>query len=339
MSNVTKNLVVDYYFGLSEPENTQQIEKTIKEEQEYSRFYISLERTVGSLSMLAEEKCPDCVVDGLFKRISEKTRSQINLESLLKNEVEYKKRRNFALLTRFSRVAAIIAIVIGVGATYMPAAKHMRLVSLRNLCQNNLSNIGVAMANYAGDNAGMLPSVGVAAGSPWWKVGSQKETDHSNTRNQWLLVRNGYCDVNDFICPARPVISDGRLKMTDFCSYQKDFPSKDFVNYSFRLANGTPAKIIHIKAQPVAADSNPLFEEMSMDKYTFFKTFKLNDQLRNAKSINHYGSGQNVLFADNSIGFHKDRMQNDDDIYTIHGTESYNGTESPIDSKDVFLAP
>jgi len=76
-----------------------------------------------------------------------------------------------------------------------------------------------------------------------------------------------------------------------------------------------------------------------MDKYTFFKSFRLDDQLRNARSINHYGSGQNVLFVDNSVEFNRDRMHSGDDIYTVRGTESYTGYESPSDEKDTFLAP
>lgn len=339
MSNNMKNLVVDYFFDLCDEQDVEQVEKAIKGDFECSRLYNGLKKTIGQLDSLPEVRCPDILVARMFERLNEKTKSQIDLESLIKNEFEPKKRYNFAVISRFSRIAAIIAIVVGVGATYMPVTRQMRVMSLRNLCQRNLSNIGFGMANYAGDNAGMLPSVASAGNGPWWKVGSQKEADHSNTRNQWLLVRNGYADVNDFVCPARPVIADGRLKMINVCDYQKDFPSKDFVNYSFKLVNGHPVRIANMRGEVLAADSNPLFEESTMDKYSFFKSFKLDDQLRNARSINHYGSGQNVLFVDNSVKFNRDRMQAGDDIYTVKGEESYTGYESPSDDKDVFLAP
>ncbi len=334
-----KHLVIDYFFGLCGEEEKQQVKKAINGDSECSRLYKGLKITVGQLDAMSNIKCPDVVVARMFEKINDKHRTQKDLESLLKSEFGTKKRYNFAVISRFSRIAAVIAIVIGIGATYMPVTRQMRIVSLKNLCQRNLSNIGFGMSNYAGDNAGMLPSVGIAGGSPWWKVGSQKEADHSNTRNQWLLVRNGYADVNDFICPSRPIISDGRLKMINVCDYQKDFPSKDFVNYSFRLVNGNPVQLAGMNRQIIAADSNPLFEESTMDKYTFFKTFKLDDQLRNARSINHYGNGQNVLFTDSSVKFTPDRMMSGDDIYTIRGAESYSGIESPSDDDDVFLAP
>jgi len=334
-----KNLVIDYFFDLCNEQDKKEVEKAIKGDFECSRLYNGLKNTIGQMDDLPDVKCPDVVLARMFARISEKTKSQMDLESLIKNEFGHKKKYNFAIISRFSRIAAVLAIVVGIGATYMPVTRQMRLMSLKSLCEKNLSNIGFGMSNYAADNAGMLPSVASAGGSPWWKVGSQKEADHSNTRNQWLLVRNGYADVNDFICPARPVISDGRLKMIDVCDYQKDFPSKDFVNYSFKLMNGRPVRLVDMKHGILAADSNPLFEESTMDKYSFFKSFKLDDQLRNARSINHYGSGQNVLFVYNSVKFNRDRMQAGDDIYTVRGADSYSGYESPSDDTDVFLAP
>lgn len=334
-----KQLVVDYFFDLCDSSDVKQVEEAIKGDFECSRLYNGLKNTVGQMDSLADIRCPDAVVSRMFARINEKTKSQLDLENLLKSEFEPKKRYNFAVISRFSRIAAVVAIVIGIGATYVPLTRQMRIMSLKTLCQKNLTNIGFGMANYAGDNAGMLPSVGFAGNSPWWKVGSQKDADHSNTRNQWLLVRNGYADVNDFICPSRPVISDGQLKRVDVCNYQKDFPSKDFVNYSFKLVNGHPVTLASMRNQAVAADSNPLFEESTMDKYTFFKSFKLDDQLRNARSINHFGRGQNVLFVDNSVQFNKDRMLHGDDIYTVKGADRYTGNESPSDDKDVFLAP
>ncbi len=339
MSSIMKHLVVDYFFDLCSEQDKQQAEKAIKGDCECSRLYNGLKFTVGQMDHLPQVKCPDVVVARMFEKINDKTNSQKYLESLLRSEFEPKKKYNFAVISRFSRIAAVVAIVVGVGATYMPVTKQMRVISLKNLCQQNLKNIGFGIANYSGDNAGMVPSVSFAGGNPWWKVGSQKEADHSNTRNQWLLVRNGYVDVNDFTCPSRPILSDGRLKMIDVCDYQKDFPSKDFVNYSFKLVNGHPVRLADMKRQVIAADSNPLFEESTMDKYTFFKSFKLDDQLRNARSINHYGNGQNVLFVDNSVDFNRDRMYAGDDIYTVKGTESYTGYESPSDEKDVFLAP
>ena len=315
------------------------LKKAINEDQDCSRLYNGLKKTVGMLNSMPEEKCPDDLVARMFERFEEKSSSQRNLESLLKNEYESKSRRNYVFIGKISKLAAVIAIVIGITATYVPVTKKMRFMALNKVCQQNLASIGASISNYAADNAGMLPSVAADNSSSWWKVGSQNESDHSNTRNLWLLVREGYSDVNDFACPARPMITDKRLKTVNVCDFKRDFPSKDFVNYSFRIIDGNPVRVNSMGRSVLAADSNPLFEENCMDKYTFFKGFELNDQLRSASSINHLGRGQNVIFADNSVSFNRGRNHEGDDIYTVRGTNSYKGSERPSDEDDVFLAP
>lgn len=339
MSNEIKHLIVDYFFNLCEEDASKEVKKAINEDSECSRLYNGLNNTVGMLKTMPQEKCPDEVLARMLDKVREKTTSQKNLEGLLKSEFESKSRRNYAFLGKLSRIAAVLAIVVGIAATYMPVVKKMRFMALNNVCQGNLANIGSAISTYATDNAGMLPSVATSNSSSWWKVGSQQDTDHSNTRNVWLLVRDGYSDVNDFACPARPIISDKRLKTVNVCDYKRDFPSKDFVNYSFRIIDGTPTRIDNMGKIILAADSNPLFEENCMDKYTFFKSFELNDQMRSASSINHSGGGQNLMFTDNSVSFSRDRSHGGDDIYTVKDTHSYNGSERPTEESDVFLAP
>ena len=338
LSNEMKHLIVDFFFGLCDKADALKAEKAVSEDNECSRLYEGLETTVGRLKSLPKTKCPDEVVTRMFEKIRAKTESQKNLETLLRSEFNYKSRRNFAFIGKISKIAAMIAVIVAIGATYAPVTKRMRFMAMNNLCQRNLANIGTAISTYAADNAGMLPSVS-GNGSSWWKVGSQKETDHSNTRNLWLLVRNGYSDVNDFACPARPIISDARLKVVNVCDYNKDFPSKDFVNYSFRIFDNKPVSVANMKRTVIAADSNPLFEENSTDKYSFFKSFHLNDKLLKASSINHSGKGQNIMFVDNSVSFTNSRTFSDDDIYTVQNTSLYSGTERPINDSDVFLAP
>lgn len=338
LSNEMKHLIVDFFFGLCDKQEVSKAEQAVNEDSECSRLYKGLEMTIGRLGTLPKSKCPDEVVTRMFEKIREKTESQKNLETLLRSEFNYKSRRNFAFVGKITKIAAIIAVVVAIGATYAPVTKRMRFMAMNNLCQRNLANIGTAISTYAADNAGMLPNVS-GNGSSWWKVGSQKETDHSNTRNLWLLVRNGYSDLNDFACPARPIISDARLRVVNVCDYKKDFPSKDFVNYSFRIFDDMPVKVDNMKRTIIAADSNPLFEENSMDKYSFFKSFHLNDKLLNASSINHSGKGQNIMFVDNSVRFSSSRTYSNDDIYTVQNTSMYSGIERPIDDSDVFLAP
>jgi hypothetical protein len=93
------------------------------------------------------------------------------------------------------------------------------------------------------------------------------------------------------------------------------------------------------------SDVNPIFEscvklvpkDMSGAEFT---PVKLNEQLLKASSSSHSGKGQNIMFSDGTVKFTSQRViDGNDDIFTLRGRDTYQGTETPAGDKDVFLVP
>jgi hypothetical protein len=209
-------------------------------------------------------------------------------------------------------------------------------------CQANQAGVHEGLANYVAEHDGRLPRLAVDAGSPWWKVGYQGPEDHSNTRQGWLFVRQGYVSPDKFLCPARRVegeVSFDRLKVEDY----SDFPHRKFIGFSIRIScpqsreNGlTPRKVL-------MADLNPIAEKLPTDYSAEFR-LRIDEELLKSNSRNHNGRGQNVLFSDGSVQFFRKRFVSSpgDDIYTVaemsDGCE-VRGYERPCSEKDAFVAP
>lgn len=333
-----KELLVSYYFNCCSESQKLEIENLISEEPEALKIYRGLERHIGVLDHLSDEKCPDYLVEITMNRFNEMTSSQRRLENLLKAQSD-STFKSSGLLNSFAKVAAIAAMVVVVAAVYYPATCHMRSISMRNACQDNLRSVASSIASYANDNQGMMPMVQISEGTPWWQVGSQDDASHSNTRNLWLLVKNGYAKMDDFICPAAQKCTSNQLSTIQISDFRRDFPNKNFIDYSFRVANGTPVRYDRMGSVILAADSNPLFENSCDARMSKFRRIILNEELVKIPSRNHNGSGQNVMFADGSTSFCSDRNYANDDIYTIKNTSEYSGIELPVYNNDVFLAP
>ena len=91
------------------------------------------------------------------------------------------------------------------------------------------------------------------------------------------------------------------------------------------------------------ADSNPVFEQIfrkntKRDGDRFSMIF-ITDEMRQMRSTNHRGKGQNILFSIGSAEFNDKRTILDDDIYMIRDTDIYSGCEIPCDVSDIFLVP
>ncbi|OXU14331.1 hypothetical protein SMSP1_01914 [Sedimentisphaera salicampi] len=327
--------IFDYFFGSCPDQDKETIRKSIEERSDCSRFYKNLKKSLEPLNTLKEEPCPDYLVKNVLAR-TEKSGSQTDLELLLEKESAAES-DNIRFWNKVGRIAAAAAMIAIIAATYFPATQKMRAVADSIACKHNLARIGTGLHNYAFDNAGMMPLASSGSDS-WWKVGSQREDEYSNTRNAWLLVKNGYCQMEDFECPARPIKAEAKLERVDVCDYEHDFPHKEFINYSFPVISKN-VKLERENKRAIAADSNPLFEGNCLDQQTFFKTVRLDEKMKNFRSINHNGAGQNILLLDNSVKFSRNSFYNGDNFYTVEGLKTYSGNERPSDKNDTFLAP
>jgi hypothetical protein len=226
-----------------------------------------------------------------------------------------------------------------VGSIVLSTTRYMRHKAWQTQCAAQMAGFAKGIEAYANDNQGKMPAVALSAGSPWWKVGAQGQENVSNTRHIWLLVKGGYANPNDFVCPGvrteklQPITDEQVMRLNDF-------PSRNYISYSLRLICDKSFTLSEPGRRLIISDMNPLFENLPAD---FSKPLKveLDDRLLNLNSINHQRKGQNVLFSDKTVKFVKTRRVDvgNDDIFTLRGKRFYEGYEIPACETDNFLAP
>ena len=340
LSNQQKQLLFDYCIGLTSEEQTAEAEALISASKEAAEIHSKLKAALTPLDILEPEPCPDDLAEGTIWRLNNAARSsQLRLQQLLADE----QTREVAAKSRLwwnlgKTVAAAAVILIAVGIWFAPL-NFARQKYWQHRCQMQLARIFQGINNYSSDHNGKLPAVAAATGSPWWKVGYQGKENQSNTRHIWLLVRGGYVNPADFVCPGR---REGRAIQFDALQAKNysDFPGRKYVTYSFRIMCPGSEEESLLGQKILISDLNPLFERLPRD-YSNSLKIKLTKDLLTLNSINHSRCGQNVLFGDGSVRFIKKRHTNlsDDDIFTLQGTDVYQGVEVPAYEGDAFLAP
>jgi len=310
--------------------------------------HAKLEDSLSQLDSVKYEPCPENLVELTVAKLKLAASSeQARLESLLAAEqsktshmespVATTSRSFWRNVVEVAAIAAVVLVVVGVS---LPSLSRMRQ---RAVCKAHLMRIGQAIARYANDHDGALPSVVMTAGSPWWNVGDQGEKNQSNTRHVWLLVKKGYLDGKYFVCPGRKDAKAVSYTPAQLAGYN-DFPSRQHINYSFTFMSDKTGQSQKGRKSILLADLNPVFEKLfdkgkcvcAPDKST--RIF-IEGQLSKIMSANHAGRGQNILFGDGSSDFKKTRIIFNDDIYMVRDAQSYSGCEVPCDDDDIFLAP
>ncbi len=332
--------LLQYHLGILNDGESGQIEKVIIANPQAKELYAQIKSSLAPMDHFAEQECPDELVEATVFRLKNTARSSdLQLKSLLEREqarsvFSPKKRYWF----RLSEMAAVAAVIIFVAGVLIMPLKSMRQTAFRKQCEYQLSHIYTGLNNYISDNDGQLPQVAANAGQPWWKIGYQGDENLSNTRNAWLLIKNGYVQPKDFVCPGRREGKSVQID-PDRVSAYNDFPSRKYITYSFRVL-GKPCTMDKIQGKVLVADLNPLFEELPKN-YTEPLLVKVNEELKQINSSNHNRQGQSVLFCNGSVKFHKDRQVGEslDDIFTLRDTNVYKGFEIPQCERDAFLAP
>jgi hypothetical protein len=351
MSNLNKEekeVILDFYFRCGDQERINGGRDLIAGNPEAAQLYANLEDSLRQLDSVKYEPCPENLAELTVAKLKLAASSeQARLESLLAAEQRKTAQMETTPVTttrsfwqNVVEVAAIAAVVLVVAGVSFPSLSRIRETAV---CKANLMQIGRAIAGYANDNDGLLPSVAMTAGSPWWKVGDQGEKNQSNTRHVWLLVKKGYLDGKKFACPGRKdarAVSYTQAQLANL----NDFPSRQHINYSFTFISGKISQSQKGRRSVLLGDLNPVFEKVFEqgnrvslpDKPTMIF---LEGQLLNVMSANHAGRGQNILFGDGSCEFKETRNIFGDDIFTVRNAQSYSGCEVPCDEDDIFLAP
>ena len=339
LNDQQKQLLFDYCIGLTSEEQNAESQSLISSNKAAAEVHAKLRSALSPLDTLEPETCPDDLVERTILRIHNLERSsQLQLQQLLAGE----QARRIATKSPFWRnvgkmVAAAAVVLIALG-TFQTSSNFARQRYYQNRCQAQLGDVFRGLSDYVADNDGKLPVVTAAAGAPWWKVGYQGEENHSNTRCMWLLVKGGYVDPADFVCPGRKQKLVIRFESSQVKNYN-DFPGRQHITYSIRICCKEPT--VDALAQKVLmADLSPLFEVLPQDFSRPLK-IRVDEDLLNLNSINHNCRGQNILSGNGSVRFVNKRRIGitQDDLYTLQNILSYNGTERPSCETDSLLAP
>jgi hypothetical protein len=340
LDNKQRQLIFDYSLGLTTERETAKAEELIDSNEQAAELHAALKSITGVLGSLEPELCPDELVERTVLRLTNTGRaSQARLAQLLADEQAKTVARPWHLWWNIGRVLAAAAVILLAAVIWFAPLNFVRQNYYQYRCQAQLARIAEGIRQYMADHDGQMPAVATAAGAPWWKVGYQGNDNYSNTRHLWLLVRGGYVEPVNFVCPGAPQGQMVRLDGLQVKDYN-DFLDRKHITLSFRIRCEKPQGAPPSGGRVLMSDLNPLFESLpGPDTKTLL--VQLNKELSNLNSINHNRSGQNILLDDGSVKFLKTRCfgVEGDDIFTLQNTEVYHGVEVPLCESDTFLAP
>jgi hypothetical protein len=336
-----RELIFDYFLGFATEEQIKGAQKLLQDSSGAAEFYQKLQSSLQPLEHYFVEDCPKHLAEATISRLNEAAQaSQLRLERLLQKEQKRSPvTASRSFWSNFVEAAAIAAMIFIVAGISFPTLQAARQNYWKTKCASQLASIATGIGLYADQHDQSLPSVATAAGSPWWKVGSQGNENQSNTRHLWLLVQGKYVEPEAFVCPAR---IEGKASKLDRTQVPKlsDFPGRKYVTYSFRIINNNDTCKLIRGNKILIADVNPVFENLPND-FSKELNIHLNNEMLKANSVNHRGKGQNVLCSDGSVFFKDNRFVGPGatDIYTIQNQTTYHGNETPASTSEVFLAP
>jgi hypothetical protein len=360
MDTLTKeqrDILLDYYFECADQQETDIAKELLETHKGAVEFYNKLHHSLSALDHLDHEthaSCPDHLVEKTLERLYLHHTETVEsgwLEKLLRAESEKPVvslstpivTRRPSFWRNFAQAATIAAGIFIIASLFIPVTRQMRAQAWKTACQANLSKIALGLTQYADEHNGFLPAVATKAGSPWWKVGSTGQENQSNTRHLWVLVKLDYLQPNVFVCPG---YSKGKIVKLDRSQIASlaDFPDRRYIAYSFKLICEPNKAVSPQSPVPIMADANPIFEtRLKNPNYQAsmqFEPVKLNEKLLTINSINHRRAGQNVMFSDGTAKFLTERLFDPtDDIFTVKDLDTYRGTETPSEEKDIFLVP
>jgi len=354
ISQQEKDLIFDFYFKRLDQAEAAGAAGLIAANPEAAKFYDGLQSSLAPLEFVKEDSCPDELAQQTVAKLKlAASAGKAKLDMLLAAEQEkitaqITQTKPDTTRPRFWRaleLTAAAAMFLVVASSFFVWNQGVQQAKYKTVCASNMGKIGAAMAGYAKDNDNRLPAVATTAGSPWWKVGDQGKENHSNTRHNWLLVKEGYAKAEHFVCPARKHARPVKLTLEQLQQYN-DFTSRRNVSYSFALMNDSFQRRQRAGiADGLMSDRNPLFEnafgsqkKRSSAQDKFVRVFINENKLR-MMSANHRGQGQNVLLRGGSASFKNKRLILNDDIFTVQGITIYMGSETTANDGDIFLVP
>ena len=344
LSDNQKQLLFDYSLGLTSGHDTAEVEDLLAASHEAARLYDAFLSAVSPLETVEPEPCPDELAERTIQRLREQAQlvsGGDRLERLLADERRVIPAR-IPLWRNWAEIATVAAVLVLLAGVLFPALGVVRQRQWQYHCQSHLGDISAGVASYISDHDGRFPTLAMAPGAPWWKIGRPGPENQSNTRRVWLLVKQRYLQSNTFICPARPGQVAADLDPAVAARFD-DFPSRAYVHFSLRIDGPQSAATGRMGRFVLMTDRNPLAEEFPSD-FSASPSIPLRQELMTANSRNHKQRGQSVLCSDGSVEFTKSRHTSfsDDDIFTVQGMSCGSklcGYERPTSNTDTFVGP
>ncbi|MBN1507296.1 MAG: hypothetical protein JW955_10645 [Sedimentisphaerales bacterium] len=345
LSDAQKQLLFDYSVGMTCEHEAAEAEQLLSSSDQATQLYDLLRSALSPLESVEIEPCPDELAERTIQRLKEHARiarSQGQLDRLLAVEQARTLPLRVPFLRNWTEVLAMAAILVLFMSVLLPAFGLVRQKQLQSRCQSNFGSIYGGLASYVADHDGRFPTVTMAEDGSWWRVGTQGPESPSNARRLWLLVRNDYARMDQFLCPARPHRSAPN-PVTFVVANYNDFPSRSHIDFSVRIDGPQSSRPVLGRKKVFLADLNPLSEQFPRDT-SASPSIELCNSLLKANSRNHRGYGQNVLFCDGSAEFARTRRTSvsDDDIFTLRNMSCgcrVNGSERPASDDDTFVVP
>jgi len=252
--------------------------------------------------------------------------------------------------------AAFVLVAAGIAA---PALSRLRVASKTTRCQENLKHFVTTSKIYANDNGELwpIPPSSQSAYAPDGNgidyladsrnydmpvepgdVGYDRETETtsddayfetigsssaSTTRALWMLVRSGDMYPEDFICPSS---RDVAIYEYDVDAYY-DFATYRNVSYGYQVPFGPRGARPTEGADPrnvYIADKGPFYLDTFEPTFETLRGEPLTPasprwRWRRYNSPNHWGTGQNVGYADGSVTFAQTPLAGvqGDNIYSL----------------------
>ncbi len=340
-----KQLLFDYSLRLTSTAENTEAELLLASSEEASQVYHSFRAALAPLDSLEPEVCPDELAGQTVDRLIGAARARSKRDqpgTLPTDEGSGPTIVRIPFWRNWGEIAAVAAAIILFVGVLLPTLSFARQKYFQTRCQGQLAGIYEGLTAYAGDHGGQLPTVAMAPGAPWWKVGYQGQENHSNTRRAWQLVRQRYVPLERFICPGRTEARQIRFDAIEIDNYN-DFPTRVFIQFSTRLMCPQSTEQKLAQRRVIFADLNPISERLPASHGETFR-LRLDPDLMTSNSTSHNGRGQNVLLCDGSVHFVRVRHTrfSDDDFYTLDemsdGSE-VTGCEVPSCETDAFLVP
>jgi hypothetical protein len=284
MIDSVREELLGHLLGALEDSEQEAIQKRLQSEPELVRELSAVRRQLVVLETVRRDFDPP---PGLAERTCSRVFSQPRLQ------VGKRRRRMTAVVPlsgwiggiRWIDMAVAVGLLIGGAVLLFPAIQNSRFHAQVIQCQNNLRDLGVALAHYSERHNQYFPRI--PTHGPLAVAGIYGPT---------LVDDECLAEASHLVCPTSPLADEESFHLPSLDEVQQ--ATSEEIEHLRRCMGGSYGYALGYFADGVYHDTKNLHRA----------TFALmadapNPDAPNHGSLNHGGRGQNVLFEDGHIAF------------------------------------